>query len=787
MVCFSSAARGQHLLRLLAFLCLSLSGGVEAEARISYAQQIQPIFDSKCVACHACYESPCQLNLGSAEGLARGASNTLVFDGTRTLGIAPTRLFTDANTIKDWRDKGFYSVLPEASSRGVKQPIQAAQAAMLARMLALGRQAVLVPNAKLASTIVVNDSRQNSCPANEQAFNDYSKKHALEGMPLGVTGLSDDEYGVIQQWLAQGAPIDSKARIARLAELSEIHQWELFLNRTGKPQKLVSRWLYEHLFLAHLYFSDQPNSQFFELVRSRTPIGKPIKLIVTDAPNDDPNGRVYYRLRPLQGAFVVKTHITFALNASKLARTKAQFFAQPWSLTQLPGYDEAARANPFVTFDAIPAQARYQFMLDNAEYFVRSFIRGPVCHGQIATDVIRDQFWTFFQAPKRDLFIEDAQYRKAVTPLLGLAGQKDGLLELAPEWLKYRDERNQYDRLRTSAYAKYAPEGASSHDIWDGEGRNHNALLSIFRHFDSAGVRKGLMGELPQTAWLMDYPLFERTYYVLVANFNVFGSVSHQAQTRLYFDWIRQGSEMNFLRLLPADERQRQVADWYQGSGKLKVWFDYSAPDYSQPSAEVYVTAHPKEELFRRLLKRFASINERPDPINRCAPGQYCARVGVPEFIQLADQAMSRLASRPARIIPVINDLPELTLLRVHDASGGREVYSLMRNRAHSNVAFMLGEDLRYQPEHDTLTIYPGIHGSYPNFAFDVDSAELEDFTRDMRGSIDNKTFEALVERWGVRRSSPKFWPIFHDFTAYMQETEPTEAGILDMSRWENL
>lgn len=29
-------------------------------------------------------------------------------------------------------------------------------------------------------------------------------------------------------------------------------------------------------------------------------------------------------------------------------------------------------ANPFETFEAIPAVARYQFMLDNAEYFVRT-------------------------------------------------------------------------------------------------------------------------------------------------------------------------------------------------------------------------------------------------------------------------------------------------------------------------------------------------------------------------------------------------------------------------------
>lgn len=36
-----------------------------------------------------------------------------------------------------------------------------------------------------------------------------------------------------------------------------------------------------------------------------------------------------------------------------------------------------------------------------------------------------------------------------------------------------------------------------------------------------------------------DCPLLERGYYNLVVNFDVFGSVAHQAQTRLYFYPIR--------------------------------------------------------------------------------------------------------------------------------------------------------------------------------------------------------------------------------------------------------
>jgi hypothetical protein len=76
---------------------------------------------------------------------------------------------------------------------------------------------------------------------------------------------------------------------------------------------------------------------------------------------------------------VHKTHITYPLSAAKMARVKSLFYSGNWQVNALPGYGPQSRANPFATFEAIPAQARYQFMLDNAEYFVRTFIRGPVC------------------------------------------------------------------------------------------------------------------------------------------------------------------------------------------------------------------------------------------------------------------------------------------------------------------------------------------------------------------------------------------------------------------------
>lgn len=362
-----------------------------------------------------------------------------------------------------------------------------------------------------------------------------------------------------------------------------------------------------------------------------------------------------------------------------------------------------------------------------------------------------------------------------------MPGQLDTLIDLPGLWRNYRDKRNAYEALRTQRYAD-APAPSWSH-IWAG---NDNALLSIFRQHDSASVRKGLIGEVPQTLWWMDFPLLERTYYQLVVNFDVFGNVSHQAQTRLYFDLIRNGAEVNFLRLMPAESRKAYLDDWYQNSGKLKLWLDYQAIDTQTASALQLPGDDPKKLFAHTLLARYGSLNARPDPINRCT-GAYCHRQNIAPALQRAEQSLSRLVAKPAGALKVINQLPEATLLRVELANGQREVYSLLRNRAHSNVAFMLGEQLRHQPALDTLTLYPGVLSSYPNFIFNVPVEQVAAFVAALELARNQPAFERVVERWGIRRTHPEFWRYFHDMAAYIQQTEPVEAGVLDMNRYENL
>lgn len=395
--------------------------------------------------------------------------------------------------------------------------------------------------------------------------------------------------------------------------------------------------------------------------------------------------------------------------------------------------------------------------------------------------MIRDQFWVLFQDPEHDHYITDAAYRGQATPLLAMPGQNDDVGSVLSLWLSYRDRRNQYEDMRRDSYAKMPAPGWST--LWAG---NDNALLTVFRHFDSASVNKGLIGDVPHSMWLFDFPLLERTYYQLAVNFDVYGNVSHQAQTRLYFDLIRNGAEINFLRLMPADRREDILSDLYQDGGKIKMWLDYQKIDDDTPTGIKLDEKAPQRDFAFKLIERSGSLNAAPDPINRCS-GAYCSRPNLDSSFAQAEQALSRLTSRPAAGLKVIDQLPEASMLRIEGSDGKRMIYSMLRNRAHSNVAFLLGESYRYIPGLDTLTVYPGVLSSYPNFIFNIPVAQVPAFVDAMQQSKDQASFEQIVQRWGIRRTHPLFWSYFHDLNRYVQETEPREAGVLDMNRYENL
>lgn len=280
-----------------------------------------------------------------------------------------------------------------------------------------------------------------------------------------------------------------------------------------------------------------------------TPPGQPVREINTVRPYDDPGVTpFYYRLRPVQGVIAVKDYTVYPIGPRKMDRFRELFLNDTYTVTALPGYDKSITANPFKTFAEIPAESRYRFMLDNAQFFVMGFIKGPVCRGQIALNVINDHFFVAFTDPDTDPISNDTAFLASVSDLLRLPSEEKSNISLVSTWIRYRKLQKDYLAARSSYLTRLDSEhqGRDLDHIWDGDKTNDNALLTIFRHYDSASVIKGFVGKPPKTGWIVDFPLLERIHYLLVAGFNVFGNVGHQAESRIHMDYLRMEGESNF-------------------------------------------------------------------------------------------------------------------------------------------------------------------------------------------------------------------------------------------------
>lgn len=734
----------------------------------SYAQTIQPLLNQRCVVCHACYDAPCQLKATSWDGLARGASKTPVYDATRLLAADPTRLYVDAQKPSEWRERGFFPVFNERTPA----PEAERTLSLLQRMLELKQQHPWPADTQQQATLNLAHDQALMCPTIAE-MEGYARAKPLGGMPYGLPGLAPQEQQQLSRWIAQGAPYEGPAPLPA-GVLREAARWEQFFNGASLKEQLFARYAYEHLFLAHLYFEDDAQRHYFKLVRSSTPPGQPTQIIATARPVDAPGvARVYYRLEPEREVIVAKTHMPYRLDAARMARWRALFLTPDYPVTQLPAYSADTAANPFATFAALPVGARYRFMLDEAEFTIMGFIKGPVCRGQIALNVIEDQFWVSFLAPS-------PAYDEGIDKLLQQAGGSAALptgrsnSDALFTWLEYGRKESAYRRAR-SAHINAAMKGREALDldlIWNGDGHNDNAGLTVFRHFDSATVVKGFVGAPPKTAWVIDYPLLERIHYLLVANYDVYGNVGHQLNSRLYMDYLRMEGEFNFIALLPQASRIPTRDLWYRGVGQRGREQVYGGPDttLSVDSDVVYQSTEPRLELLRQLKSRLAPVLST----------RYEWTEHVPATLRAPLQALAGVQGTALRW------MPELALLVVEMPDGTARNFSLLRNTAHASVSHLLGEQLELLPEENTLSLAPGVLGSYPNAFYRAKAAELPALAAALAQLRSEADYAAFTRRWAVRRDDPGFWSFSDALAQRYAREQALEAGVLDYNRLEN-
>jgi hypothetical protein len=731
---------------------------------VSYRADVQPILERRCVVCHGCYDAPCQLKLGAWEGIARGASKDVVYDADRVLAAPPSRLFVDAELPSQWRERGFFPVLNERTPT----PEANLAASVLYRSLALKRDHPLPAEAVLPKPFDFSLDRAQSCPRLYE-YDDYARKYPLGGMPYGLPGLEPRELETVAKWLAAGSPYEGPEPVSAAAA-REIAAWEAFLNGNSLKERLMSRYLYEHLFLGHLYFPTDPAKRAFRIIRSGAAPGAPAVPIATRRPYDDPGvARVFYRIVPEGETILAKTHMPYALDAGRMEKYRGWFLAAKYEVAALPSYERATASNPFLAFQAIPVDSRYRFLLDEAHFFIMNFIKGPVCRGQVAVDVIDDRFWVFFVDPAQGADEATAELLAREASNLSLPAQWGSDDPAVIPWVEYADREKRYLRAKSSQLSSGF--SASLARIWSGDGANPNAALTIFRHFDNASVVPGLVGGPPKTTWVIGYPLFERIYYLLVAGYDVYGNVGHQLNSRLYMDFMRMEGEFNFLMLLPKASRGRIAEYWYRGApGEAQEYVYGRNAYYDRETSIEFRTADPQVELYGMLQNRVAPV------------------LGTRfDLSTVADASLrSNLAALAAVRGASLQWIPEVSFLRVDAPGRPAQYFTLLRDTAHSNVAHLFREKSELLPAENRLTVVPGFIGAYPNAMYRVTPSELPALTAAIAGLGAEADYRRLADRFAVRRTNPAFWASSDALIDAYALWAPLEAGLFDYGRLEN-
>ncbi len=731
--------------------------GDEAQT-VDFLSDVKPILDTRCVSCHACFDAPCQLKATAAEGMARGATQAQVYRMTRILPTAPTRLFVDAQTTQGWRDKGFFSVFGEQKDGKV-------QAGLIKRFLQLKNRRPEKPSMILPDTYDVRLGRENECPT-EDEFERYAERHPEGGMPYALPALSDEEQDILLRWLDSGAPFSSSASPGPQFQ-GEIDRWETFLNRDSNKARLVSRYLYEHLYLAHLYFPDVSANTFFRVVRSASPPGEPIRYIATRRPFDDPGvERVYYRLMPERETIVAKTHNPYVLDADRMVWLESLFFNDDNELAALPGYRSDSNANPFVTFADLPMKSRYRFMLEESRFTIANYIRGSVCRGQIAVSVIRDRFWVVFLDPDSAMNEALTGFLPTLSDELALANSNDSSNALTPllHWGHYEKLEGAHHKARDEAMTRWFSDHEISLDLlWDGgQDINPNAALTVIRHGNYAAVEHGLLGQAPpDTAWVIDYPLLERIHYLLVAGYDVFGTLGHQLTSRMHMDFLRMQGEKNLLAFVPADTRKEVIGQWYRGAPRSALSY-MANPSYDQvPLSGIdYQSDDPLLEFYALMANHLEVVQ----PADR-----------------QVDDTLARLETFAGEKTTL---LPQMILLRI-DGEESRYV-SIVRNDAYLNLSSVFDEAEQRFPVENTVTVLPGIRGYYPNALMQIREQDVAEFVGAVLSLSDEPSYARLLDDYGIRRSDPDFWALSDELHAQWKERDPTGFGFLDYSRLEN-
>ena len=682
---------------------------------------------------------------------------------------------------------------------------------------------------------------KTQCVANSNEYSIWKNEHPEGGMPFGCPGLkraseggyAAGEFDIIENWLKKGAPGPNPQALAAHAMPKDpvtISKWESYLNNPSIKQKLVSRYLYEHLFRARIAFDTVPG-EFYEIVRASNAPGQfPVAEIVTEVPNDapgnNPNSVFYYRLRKMTDLITIKDHLVWEANDRILDRIQYLFNnEQPqWTAATLPDYSSR---NPFLYFEQIPASIRYKFLMDNSKFILENLVRSPVCTGSYATFAMDDNFWVWFLKPDADATAQDsgpAAFSTADWDTVN-DGYRVNTDFIRGEYslIKHNEE---YLTITEKKTRQIRPNGFRVDDVWDGSclfdtktcapGKNRNAWLTALRHETNGSVIFGGEGGAPMSMFLYNFSNFERNFYSLSLNFKEWGGTNHKLLSWRDFMHSRIEAQDRFLSFLPEQQRTDVRRDWSSGMlgevgvaiypdrslGKEQGW-----KEVRKSFLRLLPTSYFEENILAGVRSGdpvFASINA-PDArstflssLDIFVQQRFQDYVGGPSAINSLQKTnnIPQKASTREELEAIMNSvtirygffnsrLPSVSYVRIMPQGW---IYSIIANRRYGARNFLTDTlwARKGQTDRDYATIYRGIVGDYPNIFFDIPLEKANEFFNGLLTIQTDTDWLALRSRFMVPKNSDAFWQTVDWYHNWIAQNMPVTGGIFDLREYDN-
>lgn len=736
---------------------------------------VQQILAGSCATCHQCSTSPCQLKLTESGGVQRGANAYNIFtelfksDKGSTIRIKDT----EGKSREELDKLGFYSVLKGGENSEMYKLIEAGL-----------KQNEPGFDLTAAWNLYQKGPRDLKFDA---LMNDPKKiaerlSHFGLGMPFGTTMRKQDAMKLLE-WIKAGAPGPTKEAqevIATPRDPKIVAEWETFFNQSTPKGKLAMRYLFEHMGFAKIHFDESKDGRgdFFEMVRSSTPPGQPIKEIVTDINSDDPKGEFYYRLKKHTGIIAAKDTTVFHLTGDVKKHWDELFLKSNWNVSKVPSY---ASGNPFENFDQIPAKIRYQFMMENSHHMINAMVQADVCTGGTATYAIRDRFGVVFLKPDAD--------PTAIDPKLG--GKAYDHLDPAATSLDGPGMDRLYSQRFEQKMKELRPNGITIDDIWDGSNlsdpndksrSDKNAFITVFRHNTNASSHQGPIGQFPETMALVDYANFERLFYDLVVNYKPWEGPVHKTGTWTTMSLIRGKWENTFRFLAPEQMRKDLYDETTKGFGALT-----ETPMLGKGLPTGLKDIDPKKPMQSIVsqLRKHLGPTVAPETILDPDPMKP-VDASVPDQVTDRDSLEKALHALTLKRGGYSSAIPETTWITVKDDKGNDLDYTVLVNRVYKSNSRLVGyfaNDIpipllnNHLPDQDSLSVVRGHIGAFPELIMELPMRDVSGVVKDAtRGEL-----KTVRNKYELKRNSTAFAEYIE--REHKKRVNDLDSGIVDISR----